>query len=258
VVAGIRTPNPIARLEKEMPRAHAELLKICQILESHFKDMQDFEFTVEDDRLYMLQTRNGKRTGLAAVKIAVDMVNEELIDKKTAVKRISAESVGSLLVPVFDREGRRQVKPLTAGLPAGPGAASGKVVFSASRAEEWSERGEKVILCRLETSPEDIRGMLASEGILTARGGVSSHAALVARQMGKVCVCGAGEVRVDYRQKTFSVGEVVIKEGDFISIDGTTGEVFEGSVRTMPSEVIQVLNGTLEAGRAIPTVCSIR
>ncbi|MDR1665761.1 MAG: pyruvate, phosphate dikinase, partial [Puniceicoccales bacterium] len=250
VVAGIRTPNPIALLEKEMPRAHAELLKICRILESHFKDMQDFEFTVEDDRLYMLQTRNGKRTGLAAVKIAVDMVDEGLIDKKTAVKRISAESVGSLLVPVFDREGRRQVKSLTAGLPAGPGAASGKVVFSASRAEEWSERGEKVILCRLETSPEDIRGMLASEGILTARGGVSSHAALVARQMGKVCVCGAGEIRVDYRQKTFSVGEVVIKEGDFISIDGTTGEVFEGSVRTMPSEVIQVLNGTLDAGQS--------
>ncbi len=247
VVAGIRTPHPMAQLKEEMPHAHAELLKICKILESHFKDMQDFEFTVENDHLYMLQTRNGKRTGLAAVKIAVDMVNEGLIDKKTAIKRISAESIGSLLVPIFDKEGRKKVKVMTKGLPAGPGAACGKVVFSASKAEEWSHKGEKVLLCRLETSPEDIRGMLASEGILTCRGGVSSHAALVARQMGKVCVCGAGEINVDYRKKTFSVKDETVKEGDFISIDGTTGEVFHGRVATMPSEVIQVLSGALKA-----------
>jgi pyruvate,orthophosphate dikinase len=247
VVAGIRTPKPMIQLRDEMPKVYEELLGVCWTLESHFKDMQDFEFTVEDGRLYILQTRNGKRTGLAAVRIAADMVDEGLVDKKTALKRISAESIGSLLVPIFDHRSRRNIEVLTSGLPAGPGAASGKIVFSALRAEELSKMGEKTVLCRLETSPEDIRGMLVSEGILTCRGGVSSHAALVARQMGKVCVCGAGEVQIDYRQKTLSVKGTTLREGDFISIDGTTGEVFGTHVSTMPSEVIQVLDGTLRA-----------
>lgn len=250
VVAGIRTPHPIAQLEEEMPHAHEELLKIRSILETHFKDMQDFEFTVENDILFMLQTRNGKRTGLAAIKIAVDMVNEGLIDQKMAVKRIPAESIATLLVPIFDKEGRKRVKVIAKGLPAGPGAASGKVVFTASRAEELSQKGEKVILCRVETSPEDIRGMLASEGILTSRGGVSSHAALVARQMGKVCVCGAGNLVVDYRKRCLSVGSLVMQEGDAISIDGTTGEVFQGGVQTAPSEVMQVLNGVVSGNES--------
>ena len=229
-----------------MPHAHAELLKICERLEGHFTDMQDFEFTVENDKLFMLQTRTGKRTGLAAIKIAHAMVNEGLINKETAIKRIPADSIGSLLVPVFDREERKILKPLTKGLPAGPGAACGKVVFSATRAEELAAVGEKTILCRMETSPEDIRGMMAAEGILTGRGGVSSHAALVARQMGKVCVCGAQDISVDYKAKTFSVEGVTIKELDFISLDGTTGEVFEGKVKTMPSDVLQVLTGKMK------------
>lgn len=247
VVAGIRTPHPIAQLKEEMPQAYEELLKIRAALESHFKDMQDFEFTVENQRLFMLQTRNGKRTGLAAIKIALDMVNEGLIDKQTALVRIPAESIATLLVPVFDNNSKKQAKCIAKGLPAGPGAACGKVVYSASQAEEWAARGDKVVLCRAETSPEDLRGMLVSEGILTSRGGVSSHAALVARQMGKVCVCGAGDLIIDYAKKTITVGDVCIHEGDFISIDGTTGEVFKDKIPTMPSEVMQVLAGKLNA-----------
>ncbi|MDR0755452.1 MAG: pyruvate, phosphate dikinase [Puniceicoccales bacterium] len=247
VVAGIRTPNPIAQLSQEMPKAYEELLKIRARLEEHFKDMQDFEFTVENQRLFMLQTRNGKRTGLSAIKIAIDMVNEGLIDKETAIKRIPAESIATLLVPIFDNRAKKQSQCIATGLPAGPGAASGKVVFSAVKAEEWSARGDKVVLCRAETSPEDLRGMLVSEGILTSRGGVSSHAALVARQMGKVCVCGAGDLIIDYRKRCMTAGNVCINEGDSISIDGTTGEVFQGGIPTMPSEVMQVLNGHLKA-----------
>ncbi|MSR65123.1 MAG: pyruvate, phosphate dikinase [Verrucomicrobiae bacterium] len=241
VVAGTRTPHPIAKLAEEMPKAHAELEKIRATLEKHFRDMQDFEFTVEDNKLFMLQTRNGKRTGLAAVRIAVEMEKEKLIDWKTAVKRVPADSLSQVLAPVFDRNDRDKAVKLTSGLAAGPGAASGKVTFNAADAEAGANRGEKVLLVRVETSPEDIRGMLAAEGILTARGGVSSHAALVARQMGKVCVCGCNELHIDYTSRKMTVRDHVINEGDYISIDGTLGEVFKGSVKTAPSEVVQVL-----------------
>jgi pyruvate,orthophosphate dikinase len=241
VVAGVRTPHPVALLAKEMPHAHKELLKVRALLEKHFKDMQDMEFTVEDNRLYILQTRNGKRTGLAAVKIAVDMVNEKLITKEDAVRRIPADSLSHILAPIFDRQSAKSARKIATGLPAGPGAASGKVVFNAVDAVEMAHKGEKVVLVRVETSPEDLRGMIAAEGILTARGGVSSHAALVARQMGKVCVCGASNLRVDYANKTVSANGITLKQGDYISIDGTAGEVFAGEVKTAPSEVVQVL-----------------
>ena len=208
--------------------------------------MQDFEFTVEEGTLYMLQTRHGKRTGLAAVRIAVEMVKERLMDVKTALTKIPADSISSLLVPVFDEKTRRLAKKIATGLPAGPGAATGKVVFSASQAEWRAQRGEKVVLCRIETSPDDLRGMIASEGILTSRGGVSSHAALVARQMGKVCVCGAQAIEMDYGARTLKAGKTLLREGDNISLDGTTGEVFAGHVDTAPSEVNQVLDGKLK------------
>jgi pyruvate, orthophosphate dikinase len=250
VVAGVRTPHPIAKLNEEMPLAYEELMGIRKKLEKHFKDMQDFEFTVEDNHFYMLQTRNGKRTGLAAIRIAVEMVKERVIDWKSAVKRIPAESISSLLVPIFDLELRKKVPVIATGLPAGPGAASGKVVFSADEAEKLTDKGERVVLCRVETSPEDLRGMLASEGILTSRGGVSSHAALVARQMGKVCVCGASDIVIDYKRKTLTAGSTVLKEFDDISIDGTTGEVFAGYVPTAPSEVNQVTAGKLKADKS--------
>src|SRR3979490_3169674 len=241
VVAGVRTPHPIADLAKEMPAAHQALMKVRENLEQHFKDMQDLEFTVEDNRLYILQTRNGKRTGHAAVRIAVDMVDEKLISKKDAVKRIPADSLAHLLAPIFDRQSASKAKKIGTGLPAGPGAASGHVVFSAEEAVARAEKGEKVVLARVETSPEDLRGMIAAEGILTSRGGVSSHAALVARQMGKVCICGASALQIDYAKKTVSVPGQTFKEGDFISIDGTAGEVFAGEVGTAPSEIVQVL-----------------
>ncbi|MGC1322479.1 MAG: pyruvate, phosphate dikinase, partial [Candidatus Udaeobacter sp.] len=200
VVAGVRTPHPIADLAKEMPAAHKGLMNVRSTLERHFKDMQDLEFTVEDNRLYILQTRNGKRTGHAAVRIAVDMVGEKLITKKDAVRRVPADSLSHLLAPVFDREAVRNAKKIGTGLAAGPGAACGHVVFSAEEAVARADRGEKVVLARIETSPEDLRGMIAAEGILTSRGGVSSHAALVARQMGKVCVCGATGIQIDYHK----------------------------------------------------------
>ncbi|MDR1595725.1 MAG: pyruvate, phosphate dikinase [Puniceicoccales bacterium] len=247
VVAGIRTPRPIADLKDDMPAAYNQLIEVRGTLEHHFRDMQDFEFTVESNRLYMLQTRAGKRTGLSAVRIAVEMVDEGLIDKETAVKRIPADSISSLLVPIFNASDKEKVKKMASGLPAGPGAASGNVYFSAKKAEEMRSRGEKVVLCRTETSPEDIRGMLAAEGIVTSHGGVSSHAALVARQMGKVCVCGAGGLVVDYSKKQISAGGVTVREGEPISIDGTTGEIFVGRVDTAPSEVTRVLNGEMVA-----------
>ena len=246
VVAGVRTPHPIAMLAKEMPKAHKELEAIRKKLEKHFRDMQDFEFTIEDNKLFMLQTRNGKRTGMAAVRIAVEMNKQKLMDEKTAVKKIPAESITSLLVPVFDPAAVKKATLLTIGLNAGPGAATGKVVFTASKAELENSNGVKTILCREETSPEDLRGMIASEGILTSRGGVSSHAALVARQMGKVCVCGATALKIDYSKRIMSVGSTVVKEGDYISIDGTTGEIFLGEIATTDSEVIRVLNGKLD------------
>src|SRR5256886_1335731 len=241
VVAGVRTPHPIAMLAKEMPDAHKGLMKVRKTLEQHFKDMQDLEFTVEDGRLYILQTRNGKRTGHAAVRIAVDMVGEKLIDKKDAVRRIPADSLAHLLAPIFDRQSAKEAKKIGSGLAAGPGAASGHVVFSAEEAVRRSSKGEKVVLARIETSPEDLRGMIAAEGILTSRGGVSSHAALVARQMGKVCVCGASGIQIDYQKRTLNANGTTLAQGDYISIDGTAGEVFAGEVTTAPSEIIQVL-----------------
>src|SRR5438270_4250262 len=241
VVAGVRTPHPIADLAKEMPAAHKDLMKVRAILERHFKDMQDLEFTVEENHLYILQTRNGKRTGHAAVRIAVDMVDEKLITKKEAVRRIPADSLAHLLAPIFDRQSAREAKKIGSGLAAGPGAACGHVVFSAEEAVARSGKGQKVVLARVETSPEDLRGMIAAEGILTTRGGVSSHAALVARQMGKVCVCGASGIRINYQKRTLSANGTTLSQGDYISIDGTAGEVFAGEVTTAPSEIVQVL-----------------
>ena len=241
VVAGVRTPHPVAQLAEEMPAAHKELMKVRSILEKHFRDMQDLEFTVEDNKLYILQTRNGKRTGFAAVRIATDMVKEKLISKSEALKRIPADSLSHLLAPVFDRESVKNAKKIASGLAAGPGAASGQIVFNAKDAVELVHKGERVVLVRIETSPEDLRGMIAAEGILTARGGVSSHAALVARQMGKVCVCGASALKIDYATQTVSAGDVTLKQGDFISIDGTIGEVYAGEVKTAASEIVQVL-----------------
>jgi pyruvate, orthophosphate dikinase len=252
VVAGVRTPHPIAELAKQMPAAHSELMKVRATLERHFKDMQDLEFTVEDNCLYILQTRNGKRTGHAAVRIAVDMVGEKLITKQDAVRRVPADSLSHLLAPVFDREAVRNAKKIGAGLAAGPGAACGHVVFSAEEAVARADHGEKVVLARIETSPEDLRGMIAAEGILTARGGVSSHAALVARQMGKVCVCGATGIQIDYHKGTLSANGTTLNRGDYISIDGTAGEVFAGEVATAPSEIIQVLvDGSLDPKKSV-------
>ena len=202
--------------------------------------MQDFEFTIENEKLYMLQTRNGKRTGLAAVRIAAEMVKERLIDWKTAIKRVPADQLDQVLSPVFDAKAQKAAERLCKGLPAGPGAASGRICLNAERAVDASKKG-KVLLVRQETSPEDLRGMIAAEGILTARGGVSSHAALVARQMGKVCVCGASELDVDYHSRTVKVDGKIFKEGDYMSINGTTGEIFAGELKTAPSEIIQVL-----------------
>ncbi len=245
VVAGIRTPRPIADLKRENPKAHAELERIRRILEKRFRDMQDFEFTIEDGKVYMLQTRTAKRTGVAAVRIAVEMVGEKLIDWKTAVARVPADSLAHVLAPVFDRRDREQTQAqgglLCRGLPAGPGAASGKVVFHAEDAVALANRNERALLVRVETTPEDLRGMIAAEGILTARGGVSSHAALVARQMGKVCVCGAQELHIDYGSRQLRVNSHTVKEGSFLSIDGSSGEVFLGQVKAAPSEVVQVL-----------------
>jgi pyruvate,orthophosphate dikinase len=240
VVAGVRTPQPVAKLKRVLPKPFKELVLVQKKLEKHFKDMQDFEFTIEDEKLYMLQTRNGKRTGLAAVRIATEMVKEKLIDWKTAIKRVPAEQLDQVLAPVFDAAAQRAAKKLCKGLPAGPGAASGKICMNAERAVEAAKKGP-VLLVRQETSPEDLRGMIAAEGILTARGGVSSHAALVARQMGKVCVCGAAELDIDYKTRSVKVNGSTYKEGDYLSINGTTGEIFAGELKTAPSEIIQVL-----------------
>ena len=240
VVAGVRTPQPVAKLKRVLPKPFNELVLVQKKLEKHFKDMQDFEFTIEDEKLYMLQTRNGKRTGLAAVRIATEMVKEKLIDWKTAIKRVPAEQLDQVLAPVFDAAAQKAAKKLCTGLPAGPGAASGKICMNAERAVEAAKQGP-VLLVRQETSPEDLRGMIAAEGILTARGGVSSHAALVARQMGKVCVCGAAELDIDYKTRSVKVNGSTYKEGDYLSINGTTGEIFAGELKTAPSEIIQVL-----------------
>jgi pyruvate,orthophosphate dikinase len=242
VVAGVRTPEPVSELKKHYPKALVELERIRQVLESHFKDVQDFEFTIQDGKVFMLQTRNGKRTGVAAVRFAVEMVKEKLIDWKTAINRVPADQLDQVLAPVFDRAAIKAAKAVAHGLPAGPGAATGRIYFNADRAVAAAAKGERVLLVRIETSPEDLRGMIAAEGILTARGGVSSHAALVARQMGKVCVCGAAGLEIDYKAKTMTAGGQTFKEGeDFLSIDGTAGLVYGGELKTAPSEVIQGL-----------------
>ncbi|MEP6602734.1 MAG: pyruvate, phosphate dikinase [Spartobacteria bacterium] len=238
VVAGVRTPQPVLELKKLMPKSYAELLKVRARLEKHFKDVQDVEFTIQDGKLFMLQTRNGKRTAAAALKFSMDMFKEKLIDWKTAVMRNPADQLDQLLAPIFDVAEVKKAKAIASGLPAGPGAASGKIYLNADRAASAAEKGEKVLLVRNETSPEDLRGMIAAEGILTARGGVSSHAALVARQMGKVCICGASALHIDYARKTVSVASQTFKEGDFLSIDGTAGTVYAGELATAPSEII--------------------
>jgi pyruvate,orthophosphate dikinase len=241
VVAGVRTPEPVIKLKDQMPKSYAELLVVRKTLEKHFKDVQDIEFTIQEGKLFMLQTRNGKRTAMAALKFSMDMVKEKLINWETAIQRNPADQLEQVLAPIFDRASVKSARVIAKGLPAGPGAASGQIYFNADRAVEAAAKGEKVLLVRVETSPEDLRGMIAAEGILTARGGVSSHAALVARQMGKVCVCGASALQVDYHAKTLSVDGQVFKEGDFLSIDGTVGEVYAGQIKTAASEVIQGL-----------------
>ncbi len=249
VVAGIRTPQKIATLQQAMPKVYDQLMGIRQKLEKHYRDMQDIEFTVERGRLFMLQTRTAKRTGFAEVRIAVEMEREKLITAEEAILRVNPDSLNQLLRPVFDPAARNAAvaegQLFAKGLNAGPGAATGRVVFSAQDAFEWAKRGEKVLLVREETSPEDIKGMNAAEGILTARGGMTSHAALVARQMGKVCIVGCESLRIDYAQRCMTVkGDAknrVVMEGDWLSIDGSTGEVLEGRLATKPSEVLQVL-----------------
>jgi pyruvate,orthophosphate dikinase len=247
VVAGVRTPLKISDMahDPEIGPAFKELNAVRKTLEKNFGDVQDFEFTIEKKKLYMLQTRHGKRTALAYVKIAHDMVKEKLMTPEHAVKSGDPEALNQLLQPIFDttdyEKARKAGRLLATGLPAGPGAASGVVCFSAHKAEEWARKGQHVILARIETSPEDLRGMIASDGILTARGGVSSHAALVARQMGKVCVAGAGDIEIDYHKGTLKAKGVTLKEGDPISINGTTGEVFSGNIATADSELKQVL-----------------
>jgi pyruvate,orthophosphate dikinase len=247
VVAGIRTPRPIAELEQVLPEAYRQLVEIRNKLESHFRDMQDFEFTIEEGRLWMLQTRTGKRHPFAAARMAVDMEAEGLITEKEAVSRPEADGIAAFLAPVFDAEAKeravREKRVIARGLPAGPGGASGRVVFNAADAEEWARRGEKVLLVRKFTSPEDIRGMNAAQGILTAQGGMTSHAALVARQMGKVCIVGCGALDIDYGRGEMRVSDHVVREGDWLSIDGFTAEVILGQLPTRPSEVLQVLSG---------------
>jgi len=249
VVAGVRTPLKISDMAKDkiLGPAHKELVEIRKTLERNFGDVQDFEFTIENKKLYMLQTRNGKRTALAYVKIAHDMVKEKLMTPEHAIKSGDPEALNQLLQPIFDIKAYDKAKKdgrlLAVGLPAGPGAASGAVVFTAGKAEELAAKGQHVVLARIETSPEDLRGMIAADGILTARGGVSSHAALVARQMGKVCVAGAGDIEIDYHKGVLRCKGVTLKEGDPISINGTTGEVFHGKIDTADSELKQVLVG---------------
>ncbi|MFN6017295.1 MAG: pyruvate, phosphate dikinase [Verrucomicrobiota bacterium] len=249
VVAGVRTPEPVINMKKQMPKSYAELMKVRTILEKHFKDVQDVEFTVQDGKLFMLQTRNGKRTAAAALKFSMDMVKEKLIDWKTAVLRNPAEQLDQLLAPIFDAADVKKAKAIATGLPAGPGAASGKIYLNADRAAAAEAKGEKVLLVRNETSPEDLRGMIAAEGILTAKGGVSSHAALVARQMGKVCVCGASAVEIDYEKLTVTASGQKFKEGDYLSIDGTSGTVYGGQLKTAPSEIITGIVSNDKAAR---------
>ncbi|MGN0556142.1 MAG: pyruvate, phosphate dikinase [Candidatus Fimenecus sp.] len=237
VVAGVRTPMPIAQMEQEFPEAFAQFEQVCKTLEDHYRDMQDMEFTVEEGKLYMLQTRNGKRTAKAALKIACDLVDEGMIDKKQAVAMIDPRNLDTLLHPQFDAKALKAATPAGKGLGASPGAACGKVVFSAEDAVEWNKRGEKVVLVRLETSPEDITGMKASQGILTVRGGMTSHAAVVARGMGTCCVSGCGDIVMDEENKKFTLAGKTYHEGDYISIDGSTGNIYDGIIPTVDAEI---------------------
>lgn len=260
VVAGIRTPQQITKIgsqrwaeragiseeeraakypsmEEAMPALYAELDALQEKLENHYKDMQDMEFTVQEGKLWFLQTRNGKRTGTAMVKIAMDLVREGMIDEKTAILRCEPLKLDELLHPVFDKEALKKAKVITQGLPASPGAACGQIVFHADDAQEWHENGHKVVLVRIETSPEDLAGMASAEGVLTARGGMTSHAAVVARGMGKCCVSGAGAINVNYKTKTVEIEGVVYKEGDYLSLNGTTGQVYAGEVATKAAEL---------------------
>ncbi|HHV30939.1 MAG: pyruvate, phosphate dikinase [Ruminococcaceae bacterium] len=237
VVAGVRTPSPISQLKQDMPEVYEQFAQIATRLENHYKDMQDMEFTIEDGKLYMLQTRNGKRTAAAALKIAVDLVAEGMIDKEEAVLRVEPKQLDALLHPQFDAAALKKAQEIGKGLAASPGAACGRVVFSAEDAKEWHARGEKVVLVRLETSPEDIEGMAVAEGILTVRGGMTSHAAVVARGMGTCCVSGCGEITVNYEKKQFTLGGKTIKEGDYISIDGITGKIYAEAIPTVDASI---------------------
>lgn len=237
VVAGIRTPQPISKMKEDLPEAYNEFMRIAKILENHYKDMQDMEFTVEQGKLYFLQTRNGKRTAPAALKIAVDMVEEGLITKEEAILKVEPKQLDQLLHPAFDPTELKNAKPIAKGLPASPGAASGKIYFTAEEAKAHHQSGEKVVLVRLETSPEDIEGMVAAEGILTVRGGMTSHAAVVARGMGKCCVAGCGEIVVDEENRTMTVNGQKYAEGDYISIDGSTGNVYGHAIKTVRPEI---------------------
>ncbi|MFH1457509.1 MAG: pyruvate, phosphate dikinase [Patescibacteria group bacterium] len=237
VVAGIRTPQEIQELKKIMPKAYKELVEIYKKLEEYYKDMQDMEFTIQDNKLYILQTRNGKRTATAAIKIAVDMVDENLIDRKQAILRIDPNQLDQLLHKQLDAIAKQQAEVVTKGLPASPGAAVGQVVFTAEKAHDWNEQGKKVILVRTETSPEDIEGMNAAQGILTARGGMTSHAAVVARGMGKCCVAGAGDIKVNEEEEYFIINNLKVLEGDEITLDGSTGEVYNQALRVVDPEL---------------------
>ena len=237
VVAGVRTPMPIAQMEEKFPEAFHQFVQVCSTLENHYHDMQDMEFTVENGKLFMLQTRNGKRTAQAALKIACDLVDEGMIDEKQAVLMIDPRNLDTLLHPQFDAEALAKANPMGKGLGASPGAACGKIVFNADDAIEWKKRGEKVVLVRLETSPEDITGMKAAQGILTVRGGMTSHAAVVARGMGTCCVSGCGDIAMDEENKKFTLGGKTFHEGDFISIDGSTGKIYDGIIPTVDATI---------------------
>ena len=237
VVAGVRTPMPIAQMEQEFPEAYEDFIKVCDVLENHYHDMQDMEFTVENRKLYMLQCRNGKRTAQAALQIACDLVDEGHKTEEEAVAMIDPRNLDTLLHPQFDAAALKAATPLGKGLGASPGAACGKVVFTAEDAEKWAEKGEKVVLVRLETSPEDITGMKVAQGILTVRGGMTSHAAVVARGMGTCCVSGCGDIAMDEENKKFTLAGKEFNEGDFISIDGTTGNIYEGEIKTVDATI---------------------
>jgi pyruvate,orthophosphate dikinase len=248
VVAGIRTPLSIEQMAEKLPQAYEELLETQARLEAHYRDMQDIEFTVERGKLYLLQTRNGKRTAAAAIRVARDMVMEGLVDARTAVSRVAPEQLDQLLHPVIDPGVRAE--PLAVGLPASPGAASGVAVFDPDVAEERAANGESVILVRDETTPEDFHGIVAAKAVLTARGGMTSHAAVVARGMGKCAVVGCKALQVDLEHRRFTVEDTTVSEGDWLTVDGATGKVFQGDLPTTPSEVVQVIRGSRNAATA--------